>query len=292
MNKNLIIRPLESSDISIVTGWARKEGFAPGIGDVKVYRNTDNQGLWIGSIGDKPIGCIAGVKYNPFYGFLGLYIVKKEYRGRGYGICLWKHVLNSMSNTKCIGLEAAPDRIDDYSKWGFKTSSVTTRWKYETSVDYSFKNKYIKGLFLLDETEITKGVIQEYDATKEETPRPHFLSDWLFRKSGKLIAIVDRSEKCVGFGRIRPCLLQKGQGWRIGPLIANSPELAEILIKSLLLRHPGTVFIDTPGLNKNSKELMSRIGFKKDSYTVRMYKGIQPTISLDDVYGLACLELG
>ena len=114
------IRALEDSDVSMVTYWARNEGFAPGIGDVSIYKNTDKQGLWIGCIDKFPIGCIAGVKYNSFYGFIGLFIVDKSYRGNGYGVKLWSHVIDKLDDVSCLGIEAAPDRISDYQKWGFR----------------------------------------------------------------------------------------------------------------------------------------------------------------------------
>ena len=71
----LDIRELESDQIPIVTDWSRREGFAPGLGDIEIYRHTDRQGLWIAWLDHEPIGCIAGVRYNPDYGFIGLYLV-------------------------------------------------------------------------------------------------------------------------------------------------------------------------------------------------------------------------
>ena len=37
----LIIRPARASDIPAIVRWARSEEFAPGFGDVDIYRNTD-----------------------------------------------------------------------------------------------------------------------------------------------------------------------------------------------------------------------------------------------------------
>ena len=37
---------------------------------------------------------------------------------------------------------------------------------------------------------------------------------------------------------------------------------------------------------------MQRLGFVAVDRTLRMYRGVMPTQSLEDVYGLACLELG
>ena len=40
------------------------------------------------------------------------------------------------------------------------------------------------------------------------------------------------------------------------------------------------------------EDLFKDLGFEPISKTVRMYKGEQPPISMQDVYCLACLELG
>ena len=129
MKEKFSIRLISTDEISDVTNWARLEGFSPGFDDVSIYRNTDKQGVWVGCLNEVPIGSIACVKYNSSYGFLGLFIVQKEYRNKGYGVSLWKHGLNYLKDIDCIGLEAAPLRIQDYQKWGFKKSSVTNRWK-------------------------------------------------------------------------------------------------------------------------------------------------------------------
>ena len=117
MNTDFSIRLISNNEILNVTNWAKLEGFAPGIDDISIFRNTDRQGIWVGCINDKPIGSIACVKYNPQYGFIGLFIVKKDYRHRGYGVSLWKHALNYLRDIECIGLEAAPNRLKDYQKW-------------------------------------------------------------------------------------------------------------------------------------------------------------------------------
>ena len=39
-------------------------------------------------------------------------------------------------------------------------------------------------------------------------------------------------------------------------------------------------------------EVFKKLGFKSESETFRMYRGYQPPVSMNDVYGLACLELG
>ncbi len=290
-----MIRSLTNNDIPYITKLAIKENFAPGLGDVNIYRNTDKQGLWVGCLNSKVIGCIAGIKYNQNYGFVGLFIVDDRFRGKGFGLQLWKHIINHLKHVNCLGIEAAPDRITDYQTWGFMPSSITTRWRIDSTVKPDLKDSYsinINDYLLLEGSQIPQDIIQKYDSTKEYTPRPHFLSDWLSNTDGKVLALVNQSGICVGFGRIRTCLLKEGRGHRIGPLIADNHDLACFLLQNLIKQFPGIILVDSPGINIDANILFTNLNFQPISYTVRMYKGEQPTISMKEIYGLACLELG
>jgi ribosomal-protein-alanine N-acetyltransferase len=305
-NQGLQIRPLARHHIGVVTAWARAEGFTPGSGDVEIYRHTDRQGVWLGWLGQEPVGCIAGVRYNAAYGFLGLFLVTPSQRGKGFGVALWRHALAHLADLPCIGLEAAPDRVDDYASWGFQPASPTTRWQLihaETPGDASSED-LIKDrgkdrdkdrgdrLALLEGAAIPTAAVQIYDGQREPSPRPHFLADWLQHPAGTVLALIDTGGQCHGFGRIRPCLLHHGAGWRIGPLLADSPSLATQLLRGLINRHPGVVLIDAPDANPGAASLLLQLGFRALSHTVRMYRGPAPAVSMAEVYGLACLELG
>ncbi len=295
MDKLLSIKPLCEADIDFVTEISRKEGFAPGVGDLDIYKNTDKQGLWVGWLNDNPIGCIAGVRYNENYGFLGLFLVIEKYRGRGFGLQLWKKALDHLNDLPCVGLEAAPERIADYTNWGFTITSNTTRWQWLGDGKLLQENLSIEDLHdfrFVEGPSIPSNAVEKFDETRENTPRPHFLSNWLNHPAGKVIAVIDNEGLCHGFGRIRPCLLKSGDGWRIGPLMADTPKLLKILLKKLIDSHPGLIIIDAPGLNNSASELFTDLGFESESETFRMYKGYQPPVSMNDVYGLACLELG
>ncbi len=295
MDNLLSIKPFCDSDIDFVTEISRKEGFAPGVGDLRIYQNTDKQGLWVGWLNNTPLGCIAGVRYNENYGFIGLFLVKKKFRGRGFGLQLWRKAFDHLIDLPCIGLEAAPERVADYSKWGFTVSSKTTRWQWLGDGKLLKENFNIDDIYnfsFVEGSSIPSNAVEQFDEKRETTPRPHFLSNWLNHPAGRVIAVLDREGQCHGFGRIRPCLLQKGDGWRIGPLMADSSKLLKILLRKLIDSHPGLIIIDSPGINNSASELFEELGFKSESETFRMYRGYQPPVSMNDVYGLACLELG
>jgi ribosomal-protein-alanine N-acetyltransferase len=134
--------------------------------------------------------------------------------------------------------------------------------------------------------------VQRYDVEREPSPRPHFLADWLGHPAGSVQALIDGNGRCHGFGRIRPCLLRQGEGWRIGPLLADSADLAGQLLQGLIASHPGVVLIDVPDANAAAAPLLRELGFRPLSRTQRMYRGPRPVVPLQDVFGLACLELG
>lgn len=290
----LEIRPLQDSDVPTVVQWARLEDFAPGIGDITIYRNTDRQGIWLGWQGDTPIGCIAGVKYNRAYGFIGLYIVRSEFRGLGHGHQLWNTALNHLDDVDCIGLEAAPKLIEHYREWGFRSDAKTVRWQLlnRTPNDFAQDREEASGLEVIRGVNLAMEAVHEYDAKREATPRHHFLTQWLSHPAGDVMTLMDQQGQCHGFARIRPCLLPIGEGWRIGPILADSAELAHRLIGNLLAEHPGVVLIDAPASNPGAGSVLTRLGFKQVSSTTRMYRGDVTPIPHDAVFGLACLELG
>nr|WP_228024135.1 hypothetical protein [Synechocystis salina] len=43
-----LIRPMELADRPLVIRWAQQEGFCPGIGDLGIFYDTDNGGVWVG----------------------------------------------------------------------------------------------------------------------------------------------------------------------------------------------------------------------------------------------------
>lgn len=309
MTSSLTIRPLTADDIPTVTEWARREGFTPGAGDVAIYRQTDRQGVWVGWLDRQPVGCIAGVRYNTAYGFIGLFLVVPEQRGKGHGVCLWRHALHHLADLPCIGLEAAPDRVRDYAGWGFTPASPTTRWQRggagaapgpaalvpvvsPPAVIPPAPELPRSAWCLLAGPAIPERAVQRFDAEREPSPRPHFLHQWLRHPAGTVHALLDRGGTCHGFGRIRPCLLKEGTGWRIGPLVADHPAAARALLEGLLQHHPGVVLLDVPGANPQAAPLLEALGFAPVSQTLRMYRGVAPTATLSEVYALACLELG
>ena len=168
----LEIRPFTPADLDVVTALAREQDFAPGIGDIEIYANTDRQGVWLAWQDNAPVGCIAAVTYNPDYAFIGLFVVKPEHRGQGIGRRLWQHALKTLSSVQCIGLEAAVQMVGFYERAGFQKDCITTRrqilFRSEASLDASPSQRSDVAVVPLHEVSLE--AIQRYDERHEISP--------------------------------------------------------------------------------------------------------------------------
>ena len=136
ISSDIVIRPAKSLQewASTCTVLAMKEGWNDGQYDASVLFETDPQGCLVASLlgEDEPVGCISAMKYGDSHGFIGFYIVKPAFRGKGYGKMLFNAAMKHLEGRK-IGLDAVIDQIPFYSRMGFKQK----RWNVTTSMTVS-----------------------------------------------------------------------------------------------------------------------------------------------------------
>ncbi|HPZ33449.1 MAG TPA: GNAT family N-acetyltransferase, partial [Methanoculleus sp.] len=80
-----LVRRMGREEVEIAVDWAEQEGWNPGIHDAEAFHAADPEGFFIAELDGEPIGSISVVNYSEAFAFAGLYIVKPEYRNRGYG---------------------------------------------------------------------------------------------------------------------------------------------------------------------------------------------------------------
>ena len=83
-------------------------------------------------------------------------------------------------------------------------------------------------------------------------------------------------------------------GYKIGPLNAESPEIAERLLEALIARIPVDVpvYWDVPEPNAPAVALAQQIGMEWVFETARMYRGALPALPLQRLFGITSFELG
>jgi hypothetical protein len=94
----------------------------------------------------------------------------------------------------------------------------------------------------------------------------------------------------AGYGVLRPCR----SGYKIGPLFADGPEIAEYLFLALQENIPqGTsVFLDAPAVNLAAVDLAKRHNMTAVFETARMYAGKSPDLPIHRLFGATSFELG
>ena len=92
-----------------------------------------------------------------------------------------------------------------------------------------------------------------------------------------------------GYGVIRACR----EGFKIGPLFADTDAGAQALFQALAALHPGaSIVLDVPVPNRAGVALAESHGMAPVFETARMYRGPSPDLPLDSIYGITTFELG
>ena len=220
--KNYKIRKARYDEMGFIMSMAQNEGWNPGIYDCDSFYNADPDGFFVGVLGDELIAAISAVSYGQDYAFMGLYIVKEEYRGQGYGIEIWKHAINHLKGYN-IGLDGVVERQSDYVKYGFQIAYRNVRYQGLSSKQNIDNNNIVE----LGGVNIHE--LLSYDQEVFSVLREDFLRSWINQKESlSLIFIEDK--KIKGYGMIRKCF----QGYKIGPLFADNSEIANDLFYSLI----------------------------------------------------------
>ena len=86
---SLSFHELDFEGVKTLVKWAEEEGWNPGPNDAEVYYATDSEGYYGFYDEDTLIAGGAIVSYNGEFGFMGLFIVKPEFRGQKIGRKFW-----------------------------------------------------------------------------------------------------------------------------------------------------------------------------------------------------------
>ncbi|THB67892.1 MAG: GNAT family N-acetyltransferase [Desulfovibrio sp.] len=279
------IRTMSRQEVDWAVDMAAGEGWNPGLHDADSFHAQDPSGFLVGVLDGKPIGCISAISYENTFGFIGFYIVAKEMRGKGYGMPLWHAAMDKLKG-HVIGLDGVVEQQGNYTKSGFVFQYSNIRFEHRTGDNSRTKEKPAITRPLSD---ADTPVIAAYEHDLFPAARNAFLEKWLVQPGALALAAIDRFA-LAGYGVIRPCRA----GWKIGPLAADSPEIAEDLFLELCSHaKPGdAVYLDVPEINPQGMALAEKYGMKKVFGTARMYTGQAPQLSLGKIFGVTTFELG
>lgn len=280
-------RQLSRGELDTVVRWAEAEGWNPGAADADAFWAQDPDGFW-GSDDEQGLaGSASAVAYDGAFGFWGLFIVRPELRGHGLGGRIARETIAGLRDRldpgAAIGLDGVFARQDYYASLGFTFSHRTLRLRGLGSADHAPADVELRPLATLPFDDVVA-----HDATCFGVPRPRFLRPWIDPPGGLALGALVAG-RIVGSGVIRRAV----DGWKIGPLFASTPEVAEALYSALSAHAAGAaVHLDVPENNPEALALARRHGLVEVFGCARMYLGDPPPTPRTQIFGATTFELG
>jgi ribosomal protein S18 acetylase RimI-like enzyme len=276
---DFIVRAMARDEVELSVEWAAAEGWNPGLHDARCFREADPGGFFVGEWRGEPVACLSAVAYDDGFGFIGLYIVKPAFRGRGFGIGVWRHGMRYLGERN-VGLDGVVGQQANYRKSGFRLAYRNIR--------YQGVVRAAAGAHGVPVADLPVEPLLAYDRLCFPAARERFLRAWLAQPDAVALAAVDAG-RVAGYGVLRRCRA----GYKVGPLFADNADVATGLLHALAARVPGaTVVLDVPEANPAAVALAERHGMKSVFETARMYTKGAPAIAIERVFGVTSFELG
>jgi len=276
----LTLRAMTGADLRRALDWAAAEGWNPGLADDVCFATVDPAGMLVARVDDEPVGSITVVNYDAAFAFLGFYIVRPEYRGRGYGLALWEAGM-SHAGRRRVGLDGVPAQQANYRRSGFVYAWRNLRFTGEVRPDPPSARLVPLGRGDLE-------AVCALDRAVFPAARRSFLDAWLTAAGHLALGRVDDGA-LTGYAVLRPCR----EGAKIGPLVAPDRATAAALFDGLVARWGGgTVVLDGPDVNPAARALAEDRGLAPIFETARMYTGPAPALDTSRLFGVTSFELG
>ncbi|WP_375230929.1 GNAT family N-acetyltransferase [Roseobacter sp. S98] len=272
-------RNADQSELVTVLDWAADEGWNPGLDDAAAFFQADPEGFFVAaSPKGALVAAISVVNHSDSFAFLGLYIVRPDWRGKGIGFGLWQHATGH-AGARTIGLDGVEAQQENYAVSGFSHAGGTTRFSGtvhgQTDPDVT----------LAGPAEIEKLVGKE--ARASGLIKTAYLEAWLTQCETRKTLILDAGQSGSGFCTVRACR----EGAKIGPLVADNAQVADRLIRHAATLFGGPVTLDVPGSSSGLADLCRELCLVPGFRTARMYRGPGPTCG-HAFYAVTSLELG
>ncbi|MDF5720545.1 MAG: GNAT family N-acetyltransferase [Rhizonema sp. PD37] len=234
----------------------------------------------MGELNNELVASISAVAYSKDFAVLGFYIVKPQFRGRGFGMKMWRAAMAYLGTERNISLDGEIAQLPNYQKSGFQ---ITYR-----HIRYEAVGGGVMPSGIVELKTVPFEKLVAYNQEFFPAERKHFLQLWIKQPNSAALGVI-REGDIVGYGVIR----KSHTGFRIGPLNADDEQIAEQLLLALLaFGSDARVFLDVPDANPEAIKLAQRYGMKAVSESVRMYNKEIPHLPINRVFSVTSLEVG
>ncbi len=281
----VIIRNLVYNEMFVMDKVAEIIGRNPGLKDGEFLFRADSKGFFAAIDNSNVIGTISSINYDDKIAFIGFHYVDEFFSNTGLKEKLFEAALNA-AGERSIGLNCREEQAKLYESYGFKPSfNIISFEGISGGINKSIPPNIMSPLILhFDDL---------YNYYKKISPyeRKIFLNYWVNQPMSLLLGkYAEDDDEYKGFGLFKPCR----KGFRLSPLIADDSSSAEEILISLVSHYEaGTpYYLDMPETNIEGMRMAERLSLKETGRLIRMYKGSEHEISLNNIYSFTNLEVG
>ena len=256
------IKVMTEKDIPFAVSMTDAEKWGYTAEDFKRLIKIEPEGCFLACENGAEIGIVTSTSYED-YGFIGSLIVKNDYRGRNTGEMLMHRAMDHLHHkgVATVELDGVIPALSLYRRLGFKDKYLSLRLKREPYKDNE-QAKAKETVFLPDD-------ITRYDSAATGLSRGRLLSS--YETEFNRILFTAGNYKLGGYALLRP---RAGDTLAIGPLVADSDEMAGVIVKDIVKYHGHrSIVIGVPAHRQEFAAHLLRRGFKYTQPSVRMYLG-------------------
>lgn len=275
------IRRMTPDDVPVAIEWARREGWNPGLHDAQTFYQADPNGFFVGELDGEAVAVGCAIVYDDAFAFCGLYIVDPPHRGKGYGLALTKARL-AYCGDRNIGIDGVLENVNIYERIGYRKYYENARYQFTAGASPA-RPASIEAIDRVDAEALNR-----YDRQCFPAAREGFLNTWIHQPDALSLAWVEQGQ-LKGYVVRRRCY----EGYKIAPLFADDPSIAEHLLLACQEGVQGEpLIIDMPETNAAALELAGAYQMERTFATARMYQKGLPALAYDKIFGITTFELG
>jgi GNAT superfamily N-acetyltransferase len=234
IKKSLVIRKMQLSDLPQLMRLKNEAGWNQTREDWRFLIKCEQNVNFVLESDDRTIGCLTGMNYDNHLAWIGMMLIDKIHRGQGLSRLLLDRMIKDLSQCNVIKLDATPAGLPIYINIGFSLDYKIWRWTNPNVNKVHVKNKYK----IEPVTDKNFQKIAKFDEAIFGVNRMGLLT-YLKENSGTLAMVVMDEEHVLGYS-----LCRKGLNFtQIGPVCANSDELAIALIEAILYQLSGEAVV-------------------------------------------------